>query len=199
MLQRCWPSCSNIWLVTFAALSIVRERNAGAMELFRASPLSAGEALFGKYVSYMLFGSVITAILTALLIFVLHVPMLGSWAYFALVILALLFTSLGIGFTISILSQTDSQAVQFSMIILLASVFFSGFFIGLDYFVYPVKGISWLLPTTYGALLLRDITLNGIAPNWLLLVGLIGIGVVFMVISWLLMRRLISSGQRMLR
>jgi ABC-2 type transport system permease protein len=125
--------------------------------------------------------------------------MLGNWAYFASVILALLFTSLGIGFTISILSQTDSQAVQFSMIILLASVFFSGFFIGLDYFIYPVKVISWLLPTTYGALLLRDITLNGLAPNWLLLGGLIGIGVVFLVISWLLMRRLISSGQRMLR
>ena len=34
--------------VTFAALSIVRERNVGTMELFRASPLSAAEALIGK-------------------------------------------------------------------------------------------------------------------------------------------------------
>lgn len=185
--------------VTFAALSIVRERNAGAMELFRVSPLSAGEALFGKYISYMFFGIVITAILTPLLVFVLHTPMLGNWAYFTLVIVALLFTSLGIGFTISILSQTDSQAVQISMIILLASVFFSGFFIGLEYFLYPVKVISWLLPTTYGAILLRDITLNGVAPNWLLFGGLIGIGLVFMFISWGLMRRLISSGQRMLK
>jgi ABC-2 type transport system permease protein len=185
--------------VTFAALSIVRERSSGAMELFRVSPLSAGEALFGKYVSYMLFGVVITAVLTGLLVFVLHTPMLGNWAYFAMVIVALLFTSLGIGFTISILSQTDSQAVQFSMIILLASVFFSGFFISLEYLLYPVKVISWLLPTTYGAILLRDITLNGDTPNWLLLGGLVGIGLVFMTISWLLMRRLTSSGQRMLK
>jgi ABC-2 type transport system permease protein len=147
----------------------------------------------------MLFGVVITAILSALLVFVMHVPMLGSWAYFILVIVALLFTSMGIGFTISILSQTDSQAVQFSMIILLASVFFSGFFIGLEYLSYPVKAISWLLPTTYGAILLRDITLHGDAPNWLLMGGLVGIGFAFMIISWLLMRRLTSSGQRMLK
>ena len=84
--------------VTFAALSIVRERNVGTMELFRVSPLSAAEALFGKYISYLLFGGVIAAILSALLVFALHVPMQGNWWYFALVIGAILFTSLGIGF-----------------------------------------------------------------------------------------------------
>jgi len=43
-----------------------------------------------------------------------------------------LFTSLGIGLAISIVSQTDSKAVQYSMIILLASVFFNGFIMSLD-------------------------------------------------------------------
>jgi len=181
--------------VTFAALSIVRERNVGTMELFRVSPLSAAEALFGKYISYMLFGGVIAAILSALLAFALHVPMLGNWWYFALVIAAVLFTSLGIGFAISIVSQTDSQAVQYSMIILLASVFFSGFIMSLDMLLPPVRVISWLLPTTYGTLLLRDIALRGTDPNWLLLGGLAAIGLVLMLISWRLMRRLISSSQ----
>ena len=181
--------------VTFAALSIVRERNVGTMELFRVSPLSAAEALFGKYISYMLFGGVIAAILSALLVFALHVPMLGNWWYFALVIAAVLFTSLGIGFAISIVSQTDSQAVQYSMIILLASVFFSGFIMSLDMLLPPVRVISWLLPTTYGTLLLRDIALRGTDPNWLLLGGLIAIGLVLMLISWRLMRRLIASSQ----
>ena len=181
--------------VTFAALSIVRERNVGTMELFRVSPLSAGEALFGKYISYMLFGGVIAAILAALLVFVLHVPMVGNWWYFALVTAAVLFTSLGIGFAISIISETDSQAVQYSMIILLASVFFSGFIMSLDMLWAPVRVISWLLPTTYGTLLLRDIALRGINPNWGLLGGLIALGVVLMIISWRLMRRLITSSE----
>ncbi len=178
--------------VTFAALSIVRERNMGTMELFRVSPLSAAEALFGKYISYLLFGGVIAAILSALLVIALHVPMLGNWLYFVLVIGTVLFTSLGIGFVISIISQTDSQAVQFSMIILLASVFFSGFMMSLDNFLPPVKIISWLLPTTYGTVLLRDIALRGIDPDWAQLGGLFAIGLFLMLLSWRLMRHLIA-------
>jgi ABC-2 type transport system permease protein len=181
--------------VTFAALSIVRERNVGTMELFRVSPLSAGEALFGKYISYMLFGGVIAAILSALLVFALHVPMLGNWLYFTLVIAAVLYTSLGIGFAISIVSQTDSQAVQYSMIFLIASVFFSGFIMSLDMLWEPVRVISWMLPTTYGTLLLREIALRGADPNWALLGGLVAIGLALMLISWRLMRRLIASSQ----
>ena len=181
--------------VTFAALSIVRERNVGTMELFRVSPLSAGEALFGKYISYMLFGGVIAAILSALLVFALQVPMLGNWLYFTLVIAAVLYTSLGIGFAISIVSQTDSQAVQYSMIFLIASVFFSGFIMSLDMLWEPVRIISWMLPTTYGTLLLRDIALRGSDPNWALLGGLVAIGLALMLISWRLMRRLIASSQ----
>ena len=163
------------------------------MELFRVSPLSAGEALFGKFISYMLFGGVIAAILSALLVFALHVPMLGNWWNFTLVIAVVLFTSLGIGFVISIVSQTDSQAVQYSMIILLASVFFSGFIMSLDMFWEPVKVISWLLPTTYGTLLLRDIALRGIDPNWALLGGLFAIGLALLLIAWRLLRHLIPS------
>ena len=179
--------------VTFCALSIVRERNAGTMELFRVSPISAGEVLLGKYVSFMLLGIVIAVVLSAILIFVLRVPMLGNWLYYALVIITLLFTSMGIGFTISILSETDSQAVQYSMIVLLASVFFSGFIASLDYFSNSVKLISWLLPTTYGSILLRNITLRGSEPDWLILGGLSAMGLVLLIISWLLMRNLISS------
>jgi ABC-2 type transport system permease protein len=181
--------------ITFAALSIVRERYVGTMELFRVSPTSAAEALFGKYISYLLFGGVIAAILSALLVFALHVPMLGNWWHFTLVIAAVLFTSLGIGFAISIVSQTDSQAVQYSMIVLLASVFFSGFIMSLDMLWAPVRIISWLLPTTYGTLLLRDIALRGINPDWALLGGLIAFGVALMLVSWGLMRRLIASPQ----
>ena len=179
--------------VTFAALSIVRERSSGTMELFRVSPLSAGEALFGKYVSYMFFGSIIAAILSAMLIYILHMPMLGDWKDFALVIAGLLFASLSIGFLISIISQTDSQAVQYSMIVLLASVFFGGFIIDLNYLLNPVKVISWMLPTTYGTTMLRDIALKGNHVNWLLLGELVAIGLFVMLIAWLLMRRSIST------
>ncbi len=178
--------------VTLAALSIVRERALGALELFRVSPLSASEALIGKYLSYFIFGAFIAAALTALMIFGLHLPMLGDWLSFALVIAAVLFTSLGIGFVISLVSQTDSQAVQYTMLVLLASVFFSGFILDISSLLPPVLVVSGLIPTTYGTLLLRDLMLRGLAPNLLLVGGLLGLGVVLYFIAWLLMRRTIS-------
>jgi hypothetical protein len=48
----------------------------------------------------------------------LKIPMLGEWLDYGLVILVLLFTALGLGFLISLISQTDTQAVQFSMFVL---------------------------------------------------------------------------------
>ena len=182
--------------VTFAALSIVRERTVGTMELFRVSPLSAAETLIGKYLSYLLFSGFIAVILSLLLVFILRMPMIGSWWNFSLVVLILIFSSLSIGFVISILSQTDSQAVQFTMIILLTSVFFSGFLMSLNTLIPPVRVISWLLPTTYGIVMLRDISFRGAGINWLLLGGLFAIGFVLTLISWLLLRRMVSEPQK---
>ncbi len=178
--------------VTFAALSIVRERSVGTMELFRVSPLSAGEALWGKYISYLIFGAFIATLLCILLVFVLNMPMIGYWPYFALVLAAVLFTSLGIGFVISLLSETDSQAVQYSMIVLLASVFFSGFLMELEMLIPAVRVVSWALPTTYGIIMLRDIALRGFPIDPILIGGLLAIGVAMFVIAWFLLRRLIS-------
>jgi ABC-2 type transport system permease protein len=178
--------------VTFAALSIVRERSVGTVELFRVSPLSAGEALWGKYISYLIFGAFIAALLSVLLVFVLNMPMIGYWPYFALVLAGVLFTSLGIGFVISLLSETDSQAVQYSMIVLLASVFFSGFLMELEMLIPSVRVVSWALPTTYGIIMLRDISLRGFPIDPVLIGGLFAIGVVLFIIAWFLLRRLIS-------
>jgi ABC-2 type transport system permease protein len=175
--------------VTFAALSMVRERKLGAMELFYVSPLSAIETLLGKYLSYLIFGAVLAVILMALVIFGLGAPMLGQWWAVSLVIMALLFASLGIGFVISLISKTDTQAVQYSMIVLLTSVFFSGFILGLDTLWQPVRIISWTLPATYGILMLRDIMLTGDPLAWGILLQLIVIGGGLCALAWVLLRR----------
>ncbi len=177
--------------ITFAALSIVRERMLGTMELFRVSPLSALETLVGKYLSYLLFGGLLAAILTAVVVYGLGVPMLGNWGNYALVIAALLFASLGIGFVLSILSQNDSQAVQYAMLVLLATVFFSGFFMRLDMIWQPIRAVSWLLPGTYSILLLQDVMLRGpLVQPWLLgQLAIIGV-IAFVLALWLLRRQM---------
>ena len=178
--------------ITLAALSIVRERVSGSIELFRAAPVTSFQTMLGKTISFMVFGGILAAALTLLVILLLRVPMLGSWWWYAGVVLALLYTSLGMGFAISTISQTDSQAVQYSMIVLLASIFFSGFFIALHRLLTGVHVISWLLPATYGTAMLQDVMLRGRPPEPLLVVGLIGFGVLLYTFAWWRMRRLMA-------
>jgi ABC-2 type transport system permease protein len=179
--------------ITLAALSIVNEKELGSVELFRVSPLAAIEILIGKYLSYTLIGAFLAAALGALVVYLLAIPMLGSWWHYALVLFGLIFTSLGFGFLISLASQSVSQAVQYSMIMLLLTVFFSGFFQSLDWLRPSVRVISVALPATYGIRLLQDIMLRGEAVHLPLLAILFGIGAILFVGSWLWLRRTLGQ------
>ena len=179
--------------VTIAALSLVRERRSGAMELFRASPVSSFETLTGKYISHFSLAILLGVVLTLLTVYLLKVPMLGSWREYFLVLAALIFTSLGIGFNFSLLARTDSQAVQSSMVILLTSIFFTGFFLALHRFWWPVRIVSWALPATYSTSLLQNVMLRGQHMALLLLLALIAIGVVLFFIAWIRLKRQMAS------
>ncbi len=171
--------------ITLSGLSIIREKIGGSMELFRAAPVTAFELMFGKTVSYLLLIGVLSAVLTALIILGLRVPQLGTWASYALVILALLLASLGIGFNISITARSDSQAIQLAMLTLLASIFFSGFFLPLYRLSPPVNIVSWLLPSTYGTIMLKDVMLRGQAPSIVLMLMLFAFALALFLLGWI--------------
>lgn len=179
--------------VTIAALSIVNEQREGAMELFRAAPVTAFETLLGKYLSYMLLSALLAAVLTALIVLLLQVPMLGEWGSYSVVIAVLLFASLGVGFNLSLSAQTASQAVQSSMVMLLASIFFSGLFLALYRLWLPVRTVSWLLPATYGTVQLQGIMLRGQGVHILLQLSLLLIGIILFLAAWLRLARLMRS------
>jgi ABC-2 type transport system permease protein len=54
----------------------------------------------------------------------------------------------------------------------LAAIFFSGFFLPLYRLAPWTRVISWMLPATYGTILLQDVMLRGQAPSLLLLFAL---------------------------
>lgn len=177
--------------VTFGALSIVRDRQRGTMEFFQVSPLGPLEGLLGKYVSYFLLEGLLLVILTALSLWVLRVPVLGHWGNYILVLCTLIFTGLGLGFVLSLLARNTSQAVQYSMIVLLGSIFFSGLFLSLNLLRPAVRIVSWLLPATYGTQMLQDVMLRGVFPmeDVRLLGTLFAMGLAFFVTAWYLLRR----------
>jgi ABC-2 type transport system permease protein len=175
--------------VTLAALSSVRDRLLGSLELFRVSPISAGQILTGKSLAYALVLALVAVLLTAAATTFLGVPSLGEPLYYWLSVGLTIFSALAIGFALSTVAHSESQAVQFSMLVLLASVFFGGFFLPLEQLFPWVRVLSFVLPVTYGAIDLREVMLRGLAPELPYLLGPLALGLLFYIAATLGLRR----------
>jgi ABC-2 type transport system permease protein len=175
--------------VTLTALSLVRERLSGVMEIFRIAPVNAVEILIGKYIAFGIVNAVIASVVTALLVGTLGVPFLGNPLLLAGVIALLVLASLGLGLFISVISDSERQAVQLSLLVLLASVFFSGFVISIDEFLPAVRSATYVLPVTHGIRLIQDLLLRGTTTAWWEVGALAAIAAVLVLVTWLLFRR----------
>ncbi|MFA9431025.1 ABC transporter permease [Egicoccus sp. AB-alg2] len=175
--------------VTFAALALVRERRAGTLEVLHVSPATMGERLAGKTLAFLLLGAIAATGLTALIVTVFGVPLPVHWLTFIGLLAMTLVASIGIGFLVAAVSRTDSQAVQFSMLLLLATIFFCGMFMPLDRIMFPMRWLSYALPATHGFLGLQDLMLLLQPTHPSLFVALAIITVVTFVAARLLLPR----------
>lgn len=160
--------------VTLGALALVRERLMGTYDIFRVAPLGVAQMVLGKYLSYVLFVAATAIVLQGLLLLI-GVPLSGSLVAYLGLLFLLATASLGYGFLISAVVQSDSQAVQLSMLALLLSIFFSGLFINLENFSAPAHVVSALIPMTHGVAGFTDVLLKGLPPQpgtWLALLAL---------------------------
>jgi ABC-2 type transport system permease protein len=137
--------------------------------------------------------AIIAAISVALLVFGLGVPMLGSWLMVGLVITLLIVASLGIGLIISVVSDSERQAVQLCLLLLLASVFFSGFVLPVHEFKEGVQYGAYALPVTHGIRLLQDVMLRGDTTAWWQLGVLAALAGAFLILTVVLLRRTLRS------
>jgi ABC-2 type transport system permease protein len=178
--------------VTLVALALVRERTSGVMELFRVAPVNAWEVIAGKVLAYMLIGGFIAVFTVTLFVGVFRIPMLGDPVLLAATITLVLLASLGIGLAIAVISDSERQAVQLSLLLLLASVFFSGFVLAISEFNEPVRILAYLLPATHGIQLMQDIMLRGGTSQTWEFGALALIAVVTLAFSWRGLRRVMS-------
>jgi ABC-2 type transport system permease protein len=179
--------------VTLTALSMVRERLSGQMDLFRVSPVTSTEVLLGKYIAFAVLCLAVSGLVAMTLVYVLGVPMLAGWLVFVGIVLLLTFAALGVGLLISLVSDSERQAVQLSMLVLLASVFFSGFVLPVEDFIGPVQYLSYALPVTHGIETLQQAMLRGSVSSTWMPAALAGIGLVLFVASLLRLRRVLRS------
>lgn len=176
-------------LISFLTLSMVREQDLGTVDMFRIAPLTAGEILAGKYLAYLVLGVATMAVLTGLLVVGLGVPVRGSPGLLIVAALLTFLAAIALGFVLSMLAESTSQAVQLSMLVLLASIFFSGFILSLTRFHPPLNAVSRGLPATYGVSMFRDVMLRGRNPAPVDLLGLAAMALVLTGLAWVLLRR----------
>ncbi len=174
--------------VTLGSLGLVRERQMGSFEMFRVAPLRFTQLLLGKSLAYILFVSIAGGILTGLLS-ILNVPLPVNTLHFLLLLLLLAMASVGIGFLISSVSRSDSQAIQLTMLLLLLSIFFTGFFMPLTGFSWPAWIIAYLIPMTHAIPGFQDVLLSGTSVGVGEFQGLIFIALISFGLVLLIMRR----------
>jgi ABC-2 type transport system permease protein len=146
--------------ITLASLGLVRERQMGSFEMFRVSPLKFSQILLGKSLAYILLG--------------VPFPAYPGQYFGVLVLLAT--AAVGIGFLISASSRTDSQAIQLTMLVLLLSIFFTGFFLPVTGFAWPAWIIALLIPMTSAIEGFQQLLLAGTSASsdpWILLTVII--------------------------
>jgi len=178
--------------VTLIALSVVRERTTGIIDLFRISPTSAWEVVVGKVAGFFVLCAGLAVMTVALLIGAFGVPLLGDPLALAGVLALLIVASLGLGLLISIISDSERQAVQLSLLVLLASVFFSGFVLPIEEFTEPVRSAAYAIPVTHGIRLTQDLMLRGWTNDVWEIYALAAIALVLLFACWLLLRRSMS-------
>ena len=171
---------------------VVRERSSGLFELFRISPISTFELVSGKLIAYGIFAGLVALLTISLLVIGFHVPILADPGWIALVVLLLVAASLGLGLLVAAVSDSEPQAVQLSLLLLLASVFFSGFVLAIDQFSEPVRSLIYALPVSNGIRLLEDFMFRGATVvSWQIgLMAALAAG--YIALAWALLRRAMS-------
>lgn len=145
------------------AITIVKEKEIGTMEVMLVSPVQPLKIVIAKAVPYLLLSVVNICSILLLSVFVLHVPVNGSITLLLLESILFTLTSLALGLLIS--TGTDSQ--QTAMFISLTGMFLptimlSGFMFPIENMPLPLQIISNLVPAKWYYIIVKSVMIKGV-------------------------------------
>ena len=144
------------------ALTIVREKENGTMEVLLVSPVKPIKIITAKAVPYLLLSFFNITSILILSVFVLNVPIRGS-----LVLLfseSVLFTlvSLSLGLLISSATASQTSAMFISLVgMFLPTVMLSGFMFPIENMPLPLQIISNLVPAKWFYIIVKSVMIKG--------------------------------------
>lgn len=147
-------------MMLFTAVAIVRERERGNLELLINTPVSSAELMIGKVTPYIAIGLLQLAIILGFGQLLFDVPIRGSIFDLYIAGSAFIAANLALGLLISTATQTQFQAMQMTVFILMPSILLSGFMFPFDGMPVIAQYIGEILPTTHFIRLTRGIMLR---------------------------------------
>ncbi len=167
--------------VILTAFAIVRERERGTFEQLVVTPIQSWELLLGKVLPYVFiaFGQVGLAL--AVGVFWFGVPVRGNLMLLLMLSFVFLLCVLGMGLLVSTVAQTQTQAMQTAMFLLVPSLLLSGFVFPRESMPPVIASLGYAIPLTYFIRILRGVILkaNGLAELWpnIVLLAIFAVGV----------------------
>jgi ABC-2 type transport system permease protein len=153
-------------LLTFSgtilsAFAIVRERERGTLEQLMVTPVSPLAVVIGKLLPYLGLAYVQLIIIVVLMNTMFRVPIHGSLTLLMLLSPIYLLSLLSVGLLVSSRANTQMEAMQRAMGMMLPSVLLSGYIFPIASLPAPLRVISYLLPATHFIKIARGIVIRG--------------------------------------
>lgn len=149
--------------VTMTAISIVREKETGTMEILLVSPFTPAFVILAKAIPYLVLSILNITSILLLSVYVLDLPIAGNiWLLYAVSIIFLL-TCLTLGIFISVQTQSQQTAMMISMIgILMPTMILSGFMFPIENMPVPLQIISNIIPAKWYYIIVKSIMIKGL-------------------------------------
>jgi ABC-2 type transport system permease protein len=172
--------------VMMTAVSIVKEKETGTMEILLVSPFNPLMVIIAKAVPYLLLSIVNLTTILLLSVFVLDVPVAGSIILLFAVSILFIITCLSLGIFISIKTESQQVAMLISLMgMMLPTILFSGFMFPLENMPLPLQVISNIVPSKWYYIIVKAIMIKGLGFSsiWKETAILVGITLILLTIS----------------
>lgn len=165
------------------AVTITFERKQRSFERLLLAPISANVLMLAKTTGAIIFGCLNA--LVPLLIASIFIDLSGiNWILVIFGVFLIAVTSTFLGLFISVSVSEVFEAQTFSNFFRFPMMFLCGLFIPIENLPIYIRPVSFALPLTYGADILKNsINHNGIINLWLSIVVLLGFGIFLFLFS----------------
>ena len=144
------------------AITIVKEKEMGTMEILLVSPMRPLMVVIAKAVPYMLLSAVNIASILLLSVFVLEVPINGSLVLLSFESILFTLVSLSLGLLISSASESQQAAMFISLVALfLPTVMLSGFMFPVENMPLPLRIVSNIVPAKWYYSIVKSVMIKG--------------------------------------